>query len=110
MDNIINFPDRSRLREEASLWLAKLDGGELSNSDSQAFREWLNKSVDHKNTITELAGLWENMDVLSELSDLFPLPKKPRPGISSFKFSLKHVAFASVSAMLIVSLFLYVSQ
>ena len=110
MDSIINFPDRSRLRGEASLWLAKLDGGELSDCDSQVFREWLNTSVDHKNTIIELAGLWENMDVLSELSDLFPLSKKPRPGIFSFRFSLKHVAFASVSAMLIVSLSLYLNR
>lgn len=114
MDNILNFPDRSRLQEEASLWLVKLDSGELSNDDSQAFRQWLNTSTEHKNIIIELAGLWENMDVLSELSDLFPLSKKPKASIiesiSRFKFSLRPVAIASLSLILLVSASLYLGQ
>lgn len=113
MNNILDFPNRSRIQEEASLWLVKLDSGELSNDDSQAFRQWLNTSMDHKNTLIELAGLWQNMDVLSELSDLFPLSKKPKidiiESIYKLKFLLRPAVIASVSAILLVSLSLYLN-
>ena len=90
--NIISFPDRHRLQEEASYWLIKLDSDDLSSEDSLALREWLDSNPDHKETLLELAVLWNKMDVLSELSELFPLSRTTRSGSL---FSARHLAAAA---------------
>ena len=76
MDNILNFPDRKKIQEEAGFWLVKLDSGQLSKEDAEAFRAWLDTSPEHRHAVIELTRLWDNMGILAELSDLFPLPHK----------------------------------
>ena len=76
MTNILNFPGSSRSQEEAGYWLARLDGGPLSEEEARAFHDWLLADREHRDAIIELANLWDDMDILSELSDLFPLAPK----------------------------------
>ena len=73
MNNILNFPDRSRTREEAGYWLVRLDSGSMPEDESKEFHKWLDQSSEHRKALIELAELWDDMDILSELSDLFPL-------------------------------------
>lgn len=77
MNKIIKFPERSKIREQASSWLLKLDGGNLTAQESLALRQWLEDSPEHRNAIVELSMLWDDMDILAELSELFPLTGKP---------------------------------
>lgn len=81
MADILNFPEQATIQEEASLWLVKLDAGELSEEETAEFREWLHSDPRHKETLIELAGLWDDMDIMAQLSDLFPLSRK-RAGAS----------------------------
>lgn len=82
MKNVLNFPDHARIREEAGFWLIRLDSGSMSEEEVRAFRSWLEISEEHRKVVTELAGLWDDMDIMSELSGLFPLSQstqaKPR--------------------------------
>ncbi|MEJ8566468.1 FecR family protein [Elongatibacter sediminis] len=73
MENVTPFPNRDQAKEEAGLWLARLDRGELSASERDALREWLGKSRFHEEYLRKLVGNWDDMDILSELADLFPL-------------------------------------
>ena len=75
MKKIFKFPQQNQCQEEASHWLVKLDCGALSQSDSDAFRRWLDASPANREAITRLAKTWDDMDLLSELSELFPLSK-----------------------------------
>lgn len=75
-DNILSFPDRHRSQEEAAYWLIKLESEEFTSEDSRALREWLRINPEHKNALMEIAVLWNKMNVLAELSDLFPLSRK----------------------------------
>lgn len=77
MAKILNFPEHTRIREEAGYWLVRLDSGPLDEEEAAAFHAWLDSSVEHRNTVIELATLWDDMDILSELSDLFPLSQAP---------------------------------
>jgi transmembrane sensor len=72
--------DRRRIREQACLWLAKLDSG-AKDIDYDALKRWLNESPAHLEVLLEMADLWDQTSVLSELSEVFPLasPAK-RPG------------------------------
>lgn len=56
---------------EASDWIAKLDRS-LSDDEQESLKAWL--ALSHKNTavLLEVAQMWDKMDDLSRLSDLFP--------------------------------------
>jgi len=77
MDNLIVFPDQRRAREDASLWVARLDRG-LSAIERDALNQWLAASPVHRDALVQMAEHWDNMSVLSELAALFPLGRAPR--------------------------------
>ena len=95
--NIISFPDRHRSQEEASYWLIKLDSDELTSEESLNLRQWLDANPEHKDALLELAVLWNKMDVLSELSELFPLSRTTRS-----RFSVRRLATAACILMAVV--------
>ena len=70
--------DEQRLAE-ASDWIAKLDRA-LSAAESTELQQWLAQSAAHRATLLEVAALWDKMDSLKRLADLFPqAEKKSRP-------------------------------
>lgn len=79
--------------------MIKLDSEELNSEDSLALRQWLDANPEHKNALRELAVLWNKMDVLSELSELFPLSRTTRSGIHETRpgsiFFVRHMAAAA---------------
>lgn len=71
---------RRDLREQASLWVVRLDAG-LSETDLQALHAWLDGDEARVTAMLETAALWDRVSVLSELAGLFPLeePQRRRP-------------------------------
>lgn len=57
--------------EEASLWIAKLDRG-LTVDEKASLKQWLDSDEKHAELFFELVKLWDKMESLSQLSDLFP--------------------------------------
>jgi len=62
--------DEKRL-DEASAWIAKLDRS-LSHDEKASLQAWLALTPDNVAVLFEVAKLWDKMDDLSRLSDLFP--------------------------------------
>ncbi|MEX2525668.1 MAG: FecR domain-containing protein [Gammaproteobacteria bacterium] len=109
MVNILNFPERKRVKEEAGYWLVKLDMGELGEEEATAFREWLHSDPGHKETLIELAGLWDDMDIMAQLSDLFPLARKQSPQRGLLRSGIsRHALKMAVAASLLVVAGLFV--
>lgn len=104
MSKIVTFPDKSRIEEEAGYWLVRLDSGLLSDEETREFHAWLESSPEHRKVIVELSAMWDNMDVLSELSDLFPLPQKPdsKPLHRWLKTRLLFPVFAAAASIILV--------
>lgn len=75
MSNVLEFRAPRKIHEEACAWIARIDAG-LSAEDKEALDAWLAASSDHRKALLELSGLWDEMDILGELSELFPL-KQP---------------------------------
>jgi transmembrane sensor len=74
MKNIIEFPDRGLIEQEAVEWLIKLDGDPSpSEQDLQALREWMSRSPVHVEEIESLGAFWGDLIVLTELN--IPLVK-----------------------------------
>jgi transmembrane sensor len=72
MQNIVELPTENS-SDEASLWISRIDNG-LSVEQEKALREWMAQSPKNHELLLEMAELWDSMDVLGCLSDLFPQP------------------------------------
>lgn len=82
MNNIYPFQTENQIYDDAALWVTRLDRG-LSTEEAEALRQWLSLSPKHKDCLLEMARLWDRMDNLSVLSELFDPPAaKPRAGRS----------------------------
>lgn len=62
MASVIRIVDRQTVEAVAAAWLAQLDGGDLSDADLAAFREWINRSPEHRKTLMRLASVWTGVD------------------------------------------------
>jgi len=112
-DKILNFPDRHRVQEEASYWLVKLDSDDLYSEESNTLLEWMNHNPENKRTLVELAVLWNKMDVLSELSDLFPLIRKDEGHFFCTQAGIRRSAWQAAVAVCIcitVSMAIYLAS
>jgi transmembrane sensor len=69
MTDIVEFPERHRVEQEAADWLIRLDrSAEPSADDLMDLREWLSRSPVHREELGSLARLWGNMNALTELA------------------------------------------
>lgn len=75
MSNIIDFPNREQIYEQASLWIARMDR-ELTTQEQQELNHWLAASEQHRTVLFEMAELWDKMDSLARLADLFQQPQQ----------------------------------
>ncbi len=67
--NIID--EEEKRLDDASDWLAKIDR-DLTEKEKSALQTWLSLSAKNTEVLFEVAHLWDKMDDLSRLSDLFP--------------------------------------
>ncbi len=88
-ENIVEFPDRKAIEEEAGAWLIKLDGDSAPSADDLAsLREWLERSPAHRGQLGSLADFWGKMNVLTELA--VPLGHPEGRANRSFVENLRH--------------------
>jgi len=73
MSNVVELPNREQIYIEASLWIAKLDR-ELSEEERRQLQRWLHQHKEHARVLMEMAALWDKMDSLARLADLFQPP------------------------------------
>lgn len=75
-DNVVKFEDtrqlRDQARETASGYLSRLDAG-ATPDDLHEIEAWLAEHAINREVFLEMAALWDNLGVLSRLSEVFPL-------------------------------------
>jgi transmembrane sensor len=101
MSNIIEFPNRDNIEDEASLWIARLDR-QLTNDERNALQEWLAANDMHRKALLEMAELWDKMDSLARLADLFQAPVKNRAKQPHFNGTVFYGAVAASLVFLLV--------
>ena len=76
MANIVDFPKKKqgseRVLDEASLWIAKMSRG-LTDEEQLELRGWLSEKS-HRDMLFKMSEIWDKMDELNRLADLFPAP------------------------------------
>lgn len=71
MNNVYDISRKSESLDEASNWLARLDR-ELTSEESEALQKWLAADPVNPEVLLEVARVWDRMDMLSRLAELFP--------------------------------------
>lgn len=74
MSKLVNFPNRQAIREKACLWLTRLEAG-LQDDERRELESWLASDPVNAKELLAAGRLWDEMGVLSALSDLFPLQR-----------------------------------
>ena len=78
MDNIQYVEDLDVIKNEAASWLVKLDGDRSPGAEEKAaLSDWLARSPQHRESLMQLATLWNNLNVLNELTVPLDAPKTP---------------------------------
>ena len=98
--SVLAFPDPRKAREEASLWLARLDRG-LGDDERASLRDWLRDAMNNR-AFLEMGRLWRGLEIISVLSELFPLNPEvlnPQPRRSFPSIALAAIAAACISAV-----------
>lgn len=104
-ENIVEFPDRKAISEEAAAWLIKLDGDRAPSAEELAsLREWLSRSPVHREQLRSFAEFWGKMNVLTELSVSLGHAERrsSRRFASRSRLALPLFARASLAAAVIV--------
>jgi len=90
--------------DQASDWIAKIDRG-LSSQETVKFQSWLHKSPENMKVMFEAAKMWDKLDELNRLSEVFP-----KSEVKSKATSHKFVAIAASLLLLVSVLFLQTGQ
>lgn len=77
MSNVHRFPRKSERYDQASVWIARLDRG-LCDDEVAELRAWICDDRENAVVLLSMSELWDDMDALSRLADLFPVPARRR--------------------------------
>ena len=66
--HILGQAAHERIETEALAWIAQISGDRFTEKDLAAFREWVQRSPAHEKEIKDIAALWGEMNVLTELN------------------------------------------
>lgn len=96
MKRLYEFPADDEVYEEASIWIARMDKG-LAADEEEALRIWLSRSDENRAVLLEMTKLWDRMDTLSRLSEIFPhAPAQERKPV---RLPLRLAASVAVAAV-----------
>ena len=61
--------------DQASIWIARMDRS-LTELEQAEFKAWLSENEQHQKLIIKMASMWDKMDSLDRLADIFPASNK----------------------------------
>jgi transmembrane sensor len=67
--NIVNFPDRPPVEDEAARWVVRHGEGSLTTAEQAQFDAWKQASPAHGEAFARLSAHWKDLDLLAALAD-----------------------------------------
>ncbi len=102
MSNVISMPDQNKHHVEASTWVSRIDAG-LTQEEEHEFAAWLATDEQNLEAFKYLAHLWDDMDDLARLAEIFPDEPQQEQARSGLRWSL---AASVMVALLSVTFFI----
>ena len=108
-DNVYDMTEHNRIRDEASLWLARLDGEDTDHNLHREFEQWLSADSRHRSVFKELSSAWSEMDILAVFQPLLEPEATSQPVVVDATPRLKSrrwLSFATAATLLIAAIIL----
>ena len=70
-NKILSFPDHKAIDEQAALWVARIDSGELSTIERAELKRWIARSAQHQAAFERMTAILDGSIMLNKLADLF---------------------------------------
>lgn len=107
-NKIVDLPDRQAVREEASLWIARLESRDDPHTMVADLQTWLNKSSVHREEFRRLSALWDDLDILDDLNYLDNADAVPaRTALATHQQWLRYAG--TTAALILVGIVTYMS-
>ena len=103
MNKVTEFRSKEDIREQACLWVTRIDRG-LSDHEQSELSIWIKLSKRHQKVLFEVAAHWDNLSILNELSTLFPLDR-PSQKINKKWQNLALAASVALFSVVLTKLF-----
>jgi len=97
MTNVYQLPSGSNRCSESAEWLARLDRG-VTDEEQAELRAWLDASRANRTQFLAMARLWDNMNSLAWLADLYDDEREVNRGAHWRKAAAALVVFGMVLA------------
>jgi len=103
------MPETERAFDQAGDWIVKFDRG-LTDAEKTAFKRWVCSSEQNHDAFMSMAQLWDGMDELSRLSDLFPEEEvvNSKPGLIGLATAASTLVALTVAGWLALPLMMTV--
>lgn len=100
MSGVSPLATEQAIREQAGLWIARLDRG-IAAAERSELRVWLEESPRHRAILFEMSELWDRMEILTEISELFPLEAQQWRSTPPHRTRVAWVATAALGLLLV---------
>ena len=104
VSNVLKLHNTDQRAEQASVWIATLDR-DLTSVEKDEIRAWISQDPRNKTTLSEMAGIWDDMDALSRLSKLFPNPASGKSHRQNRRYMGMAAGVALLAAVLVSAFF-----
>lgn len=68
--NVIALPRRKDIEAQAASWLTVFGREDISDRERAKFKSWLGQSERHREVFVEMSALWDELEILKELTDI----------------------------------------
>ena len=103
--SILQFPNKTKIQDEAARWVLLIDRGQLTPIQKLHFDEWMQVSELHEAAFLEARIVWGDLDAVSSLSELLDLPEIARPNSKPYRTR----TFGAVCASILIFASIYTS-
>ncbi|TQV78908.1 DUF4880 domain-containing protein [Exilibacterium tricleocarpae] len=102
-DKVIPFEEPQSVQAQASAWLARLDGDDISDEDLLTFKQWINQDEAHVAAFEKATAAWGELNILTRLPSA--LQQKRQQKVRNKKVKIKYLLRnAAVAAIVVLGL------
>ncbi len=96
MSNVFNLPNQENRDEAAGRWISKINRG-LTKAEQADYQAWIASDEENAEVMMSLSALWDDMEDLSRLADIFP-----EEGLSEARVGFSKKTFSMAASLLVV--------
>lgn len=97
------------IRLEASIWIAKIDGGHLPESDISDFIEWAKRSPRHEEELRHQAVIWDTLDEILNVDTLTAQKTSERRRFVLWPMPAFTALAAAAATLLIIGIYTFLA-